>query len=125
MDLTEPWRSGAASALKYLNLVPQGTSTNCFNRLAAALELISRLFLTMRAGLRIDRVRVGNRELEVVEEVPYATAVRLAAAFQETDAPEQPRMLLVAPMSGHFATLLRGTVKTLLAGPRRLHHRLA
>jgi polyhydroxyalkanoate depolymerase len=27
---------------------------------------------------------------------------------------EQPRMLLVAPMSGHFATLLRGTVKTLL-----------
>src|SRR5206468_736454 len=27
---------------------------------------------------------------------------------------DQPRLLLVAPMSGHFATLLRGTVKTLL-----------
>ena len=28
---------------------------------------------------------------------------------------EQPRVLLVAPMSGHFSTLLRGTAKTLLA----------
>lgn len=27
----------------------------------------------------------------------------------------QPRVLLVAPMSGHFATLLRATVKTMLA----------
>ena len=34
--------------------------------------------------------------------------------FIKDSAPEQPRMLLVAPMSGHFATLLRGTVKTLL-----------
>ena len=24
VDLTEPWRTGAASALRYLNLVPQG-----------------------------------------------------------------------------------------------------
>src|SRR5207244_4485929 len=34
--------------------------------------------------------------------------------FRKEDGPEQPRLLLVAPMSGHFATLLRGTVKTLL-----------
>ena len=26
MDLTSPWRTGAAAALKYLNLVPQGVS---------------------------------------------------------------------------------------------------
>src|SRR5260221_11159078 len=26
MDLTAPWRNGAASALKYLNLVPEGIS---------------------------------------------------------------------------------------------------
>ena len=41
MDLTEPWRKGAASALKYLNLVPQGISDKLFGRLAAALELIA------------------------------------------------------------------------------------
>jgi polyhydroxyalkanoate depolymerase len=115
MDLTEPWRSGAASTLKYLNLVPQGTSDKLFGRLAAALELISRSSLTYtRPDYGIDRIRVGNRELEVIEEVAYATPFGSLLHFKKLDAPEQPRMLLVAPMSGHFATLLRGTVKTLL-----------
>ncbi len=35
------------------------------------------------------------------------------------------RSFMVAPMSGHYATLLRGTVGSLPAQPRRLHHRLA
>src|SRR6267378_6965162 len=115
MDLTEPWRSGAASALKYLYLDPQGTSDKLYARLAAALELISRSSLTYtRPAYGIDRVRVGNRELEVTEEVAYTTPFGSLLHFKKQDAPEQPRMLLVAPMSGHFATLLRGTVKTLL-----------
>ena len=57
---------------------------------------------------------VGNRELAVTEEVAYATPFGSLLHFRKEDAPEQPRVLLVAPMSGHFATLLRGTVKTLL-----------
>jgi len=115
MDLTEPWRKGAASALKYLNLVPQGISDKLFGRLAAALELISRSSLSYaRPAYGIDRVQVGNRELEVTEEVVYATPFGSLLRFKKEEAPEQPRLLLVAPMSGHFATLLRGTVKTLL-----------
>ena len=35
-DLTEPWRTGALQALKYLNLLPQGMSDKFFRRLAAA-----------------------------------------------------------------------------------------
>jgi polyhydroxyalkanoate depolymerase len=115
MDLTEPWRSGAASALRYLNLAPQGVSDRLFARLAAALELISRSSLTYtRPAYGIDRIRIGNRELEVREEVAYATPFGSLLRFRKVDAPEQPKLLLVAPMSGHFATLLRGTVKTLL-----------
>jgi poly(3-hydroxybutyrate) depolymerase len=115
MDLTEPWRAGAASALKYLNLVPQGVSDKVFGRLAAALELISRSSLTYsRPPYGIDRVQVGNRELQVVEDVVHATPFGSLLHFKKEDGPEQPRLLLVAPMSGHFATLLRGTVKTLL-----------
>jgi poly(3-hydroxybutyrate) depolymerase len=115
VDLTQPWRSGAASALKYLNLVPQGVSDMLVGRLAAALELISRSSLTYkRPPYGIDSVQVGNRQLAVTEEVVHATPFGSLLHFAREDGPEQPRVLLVAPMSGHFATLLRGTVKTLL-----------
>ncbi|HEY0435490.1 MAG TPA: polyhydroxyalkanoate depolymerase [Phenylobacterium sp.] len=115
MDLTEPCRKGAAAALKYLNLVPQGISDKVFGRLAAALELISRSSLTYtRPAYGIDKVLVGNQELEVTEEIAYATPFGSLLHFRKESAPAQPRLLLVAPMSGHFATLLRGTVQTLL-----------
>src|SRR3978361_1909318 len=114
-DRTAPWRTGAASALKYLNLVPQGVSDKLFGRLAAALELISRTSLTYaRPAYGIGKVLVGNQELEVVEEVVFATPFGSLLHFRKENSPAQPRMLRVAPMSGHFATLLRGTVKTLL-----------
>ena len=115
VDLTAPWRTGAASALRYLNLVPQGISDKLFGRLAAALELISRSSLTYtRPPYGIDRVLVGNSEVEVVEEVAFSTPFGSLLHFKKDYALEQPRVLLVAPMSGHFATLLRSTVKTLL-----------
>jgi poly(3-hydroxybutyrate) depolymerase len=115
MDLTEPWRNGASSALKYLSLVPQGMSDRLVARLSAALELISRSSLTYaRPAYGIDSVQVGNRELAVTEEVTYATPFGSLLRFKKEDGPDQPKVLLVAPMSGHFATLLRGTVKTLL-----------
>ena len=34
--------------------------------------------------------------------------------FRKTGGDDEPKVLLVAPMSGHFATLLRGTLKTML-----------
>src|ERR1700742_1092788 len=115
MSRTSPWRPGAASALRYLNLVPQGVSDKLYGRLAAALELISRSSLTYtRPSYGIDKVQVGNRDLEVKEEVVYQTPFGSLLRFRKVGAPEQPKLLLVAPMSGHFATLLRGTVKTLL-----------
>src|SRR4030095_5670255 len=90
-------------------------SDRLFGRLAASLELISRSSLTYhRPAYGIDSVLVGNRELEVTEEVTFATPFGSLLHFKKENGPAQPRMLLVAPVSGHFATLLRGTVKTLL-----------
>ena len=66
MDLTAPWRSGAAQALRYLNLVPQGVSDKLFGRLAAALELISRTSLTYtRPAYGIDKVAIRSALLDV------------------------------------------------------------
>ncbi len=115
MDLTAPFRTGAASALRFLNLVPAGTSEKLLGQLGAALELISRTSLTYaRPAYEIDSVMVGNRELAVTEEVTFSTPFGSLLHFKKEGSPLQPRVLLVAPMSGHFATLLRGTAKTLL-----------
>jgi poly(3-hydroxybutyrate) depolymerase len=113
--LTAPWRSGAAAALQYLNLIPAGVSDKALRRLAAALELITRSSLSYaRPAYNIKPVTSGNHEFEVIEEVTYATPFGSLLHFKKDGAPTQPKVLLVAPMSGHFATLLRNTVQTLL-----------
>ena len=113
--LTAPWRTGATAALQYLNLIPAGVSDKILRRLGAALELISRSTLSYaRPAYDIKPVMVGNRECAVSEEITYATPFGSLLHFKKDGAPTQPRVLLVAPMSGHFATLLRNTVQTLL-----------
>jgi polyhydroxyalkanoate depolymerase len=115
MDMGAPSRMGASAALALLRLFPAGTSDKLLRRLAAALELISRTTLTYkRPAYRIATARVGNRDVDVTEEVVHRTPFCSLLHFKKADVPEQPRILLVAPMSGHFATLLRGTVQTLL-----------
>ncbi|GHF60982.1 polyhydroxyalkanoate depolymerase [Seohaeicola zhoushanensis] len=84
--------------------------------LDALMEMISRYQLThTRPAWGIDSVQSGNQTCTVTEEVvldlPFGTLLRFA---KDMDAP-QPKVLIVAPMSGHFATLLAGTVRTMLA----------
>jgi poly(3-hydroxybutyrate) depolymerase len=113
--LTAPVRSGAAAAMHMLRALPAGMPKSVLPRVTAALELISRSTLTYkRPAYDIKPIQSGNRTYQVVEEVSYATAFGSLLHFKKIDAPEQPRVLLVAPMSGHFATLLRNTVQTLL-----------
>lgn len=50
-------------------------------------------------------------EIETIIERPFGDLIH----FSVSDRPEQPRkVLVVAPMSGHYATLLRSTVKSLV-----------
>lgn len=53
---------------------------------------------------------VAVRE-EIVMRKPFGQIKRFARAAHR---PQDPRLLIVAPLSGHFATLLRGTVQALL-----------
>src|ERR1700691_4898064 len=83
--------------------------------LTAAYELIARVGLThTRPPFGIRSVNVGNREVEVHEEAAYRTPFGTLLHFKKDVAAVQPRVLLVAPLSGHFATLLRATVRTML-----------
>ena len=81
----------------------------------ALMEMLSRYQLThSRPAWGIETVQTGNQIVAVREEValdlPFGTLLHFA---KDIDAP-QPKVLIVAPMSGHFATLLAGTVRTML-----------
>lgn len=121
-----PWRSAARSLADWLHhVLPEDPAASAVEELAAggavaravaaASEVFARWSLThARPSFGIDRVVSLGHEYEIVEDkvmsTPFATLLR----FRKEGAPEQPRVLLVAPMSGHFATLLRDTVRTLL-----------
>jgi polyhydroxyalkanoate depolymerase len=83
--------------------------------IAAACELFAEGRLQHhRPEFGIDDILIGNRTVPVHEEAtpisPFATLLHFA---KEMPGP-QPKVLVVAPMSGHFATLLRHTVRTML-----------
>ncbi len=81
----------------------------------AGMEMVSRFTLShTRPEFGITSVRVGNRDVPVQEEVvlsfPFGDLLHFA---KDVDAP-QPKVLVIAPLSGHFATLLAKTCTTLL-----------
>lgn len=114
-DLVEPAKSIARHSLALLGSLGQHISPPVLRNLSATYELVARAGLThTRPDYRIPSVMVGNREVEVTEEaaltLPFGTLLR----FKKDIGIQQPRVLVVAPLSGHFATLLRNTVRTLL-----------
>jgi poly(3-hydroxybutyrate) depolymerase len=115
-DIMVPVRTWAGTALRAIGLPLAGGLDNAVLRnLTAAYELIARAGLThARPAFGIDRVTVGNREVAVHEQAALTTPFGTLLHFKKDIDTPQPRVLLVAPLSGHFATLLRGTVRTML-----------
>jgi polyhydroxyalkanoate depolymerase len=112
-DIMTPVRALAGLAASAIGHVAIGHGV--VRNLTAAYELIARAGLThRRPAFGIDRVTVGNREVEVREQAAHVTPFGTLLHFKKDIETEQPRVLLVAPLSGHFATLLRGTVRTML-----------
>ncbi len=112
-----PMRVLAEAALGVFSQpMPGGFELPWSRALAAACQLLARAELShKRPDFEIATVRVGNRDVAVHEEAVVRTPFCTLLQFRkEIDTP-QPRVLLVAPMSGHFATLLRDTVRTMLA----------
>jgi poly(3-hydroxybutyrate) depolymerase len=86
-----------------------------FRGAAAACEMVARAGAWHeRPDFGIHRTMVAGRPV-AVDEVPvlYHPFCTLRH-FRKDVTVEQPRLLVVAPLSGHFATLLRGTIETLL-----------
>jgi polyhydroxyalkanoate depolymerase len=122
-DLMAPVRSWAMAGMHALGPWTDGWANGGANgharaplrNLAAAWELIARARLAhVRPAYGIDSVRIGNREVAVTGEPLAVTPFGTLLHFRKDVEAAQPRVLVVAPLSGHFATLLRGLVRTML-----------
>ncbi len=116
-DMLAPARFAAGATVKFGDRYLGKLADNPWvKRYLAMNDVFAGAKLThKRPDYAIDRVMVGNAEVDVFEEVvldrPFGNLLHFAKPGVQTP---QPRMLVVAPLSGHFATLLRNTVETLL-----------
>jgi poly(3-hydroxybutyrate) depolymerase len=114
-DLMSPLRLAAQHLSASLWL--EKTERTLLRKTAAACDVLSRVRLThSRPPYGIDSVVSEGREVPVVEETVCTLPFGSLLHFRKTGgtASDQPPVLLVAPLSGHFATLLRETARTLL-----------
>ena len=112
----EPWRLFAQAAKEVyghpdspLSYLPGSRNA------AAAFDLMTRLTQRYeRPDFGIRTARVGEREYKVREVHEAAKPFCRLLHFVKEGAPAQPKVLVFAPLSGHHATLLRDTVRTML-----------
>lgn len=124
-DLMQPLRAAAAVvATAFPPTLPMtisptlcsDASVRAWKRVLATCDLLDLTTLTHhRPPFGIDEVRVQGQPVTVTEEAVSRTAFATLLRFRKASTASQPRVLIVAPMSGHFATLLRDTVQTMLA----------
>jgi poly(3-hydroxybutyrate) depolymerase len=109
-DITRVWFNNPINPLAH---------TQVGRNVAASAELFERL--TRRYGkpifgiasTTIDGKAVPVRE-EIVWQKAFCKLLHFERDWQGRNAPRQPKLLIVAPLSGHHATLLRGTVEAFL-----------
>jgi poly(3-hydroxybutyrate) depolymerase len=87
--------------------------------MAASMELFERSTRRYRRPeWHINDTTVGAEHVPVhittLWERPFCRLLHFERAFERTPRRPQPRLLIVAPMSGHYPTLLRGTIETFL-----------
>lgn len=116
-DLLSPTRAIANLTRAMFDQPNVGPGGNMFFRgLSAATELFTRAGLSHeRPGYDIDTVTVEGADIAVHEDCFFETPFARLLHFRKEKDLAQPKVLIVAPMAGHFATLLRQTAQTMLA----------
>ncbi len=110
-DASKKWLRNPANPMSYTH---QGRAA------AAACDVFTHI--THRYGkpeFGLDSTIIDGETVPITEEIVHSEAFCDLLHFKrETDhlktQPDDPRLLIVAPLSGHFSTLLRGTVEALL-----------
>ncbi len=115
-----PWRTAAdAMRITYANPLNPISRTTFGRAMAASFELFERT--TRRYGkpeFGIGEISINAQKVSVHEKIvwerPFCRVIHFERSMPPNYRGKNPKILIVAPMSGHYATLLRGTVETLL-----------
>jgi len=113
-----PFRAAAdVMRMAYANPLNPWSQTPFGRTIAASLEMFERT--TRRYGkpeFGLPETVIGDKKVKVREEIVWSRAFCNLLHFSRAvpAGHRDPRILIVAPMSGHYATLLRGTVEALL-----------
>ncbi|MDP9163378.1 MAG: polyhydroxyalkanoate depolymerase [Pseudomonadota bacterium] len=100
------WLNHPANPISYSKMGPL---------VAASLDVFSHASASRgKPEFGFKTIKVGKKMVEVVEQVPLRLPFGQLKHFAKTGVTGQPPLLIVAPMSGHYATLLRGTVERML-----------
>jgi poly(3-hydroxybutyrate) depolymerase len=109
-----------ATRLLFRNPGNPWSYTTLGKSVAAACELFERSTRRYtRPEWRISSTLVGGERIPVrastVWQRPFCNLVYFERLFEHPPKRLQPKLLIVAPMSGHYPTLLRGTVEAFLS----------
>ncbi|MBS0465999.1 MAG: polyhydroxyalkanoate depolymerase [Proteobacteria bacterium] len=125
-SLMEPFADLAHAAAKYYsNPLSPFSETQFAHRMSAAFELMHRLGKDYeKPEFNIRTVDVDGISCAIHERVeidkPFCELRRFKRFSDDPDTllklKDQPVVLLVAPLSGHYSTLLRDTVRSMLQG---------
>lgn len=87
-----------------------------FRTVRASMELIERLTdYYEEPSWDLDQIEINGREVDIEYDVVLSKPYCNLLHFKRSSAPaNQPKVLMLAPLSGHYATLLRGTVQAFL-----------
>ena len=100
------WLNNPANPLSYGSMGPI---------VAASLDVFAHASASRgKPEFGIAETRVGKKTVAVHEEILARKPFGQVKHFRKAGIEGQPKLLIVAPMSGHYATLLRGTVERML-----------
>nr|WP_315485521.1 polyhydroxyalkanoate depolymerase [uncultured Undibacterium sp.] len=121
--LTPLTKWAEASSKMFANPISPLAYTPYSQRIAAAYELVYRLGKDYeKPEFKITSTQIGDQTIEILEEnallKPFCKLINfkknVTGSKRDTKISQQRKVLIVAPLSGHHATLLRDTVKSLL-----------
>lgn len=115
-ESTAPMRTAADAFLRAIDGPEWEPARSAAAAVRAACELVALAGLThARPRFALGAVNVEGRDRAVREEVVWTAPFVSLRRFTIPELSSRPRVLLLAPLSGHFSTQLRDTVCTLLA----------